>query len=65
MSDKDEVKVTVGKNHTPSAATIAVAESLKNDGNALLAGELVVHVVCSSTSTRRRERGKMSKQGDR
>ncbi len=45
MNDKDEIKVTMGENHTPSAATISVAESLKNDGNALLAGEMVVHVV--------------------
>ncbi len=40
MYDKDKIKVALGENHTPSAATIAVAESLKNDGNALLAGDV-------------------------
>ncbi len=45
MYDKDEIKVALGGNRTPSAATIAVAESLKNEGNTLLNGEMAVQVV--------------------
>ncbi len=42
MYDNDEIEVALGESHTPSAATISVAESLKNDGNALLTGDIVV-----------------------
>lgn len=40
--DQEVLQVSVGEEHTPSQATMDMAEGLKVEGNALLAGELHV-----------------------
>lgn len=45
-SGRDQVlQVSVGEEHTPSQATMDMAEGLKAEGNALLAGELHVDLL--------------------